>query len=80
MKEKAERDNNVGCQTEEVPAHIDWICDEFTTSWVPEPGVSLFEEEVDLDMSNRWRSKDYDHSHRWLCVKAREVDKPITMV
>ena len=23
MKEKAERDNNVGCQTEEVPAHID---------------------------------------------------------
>ena len=23
---------------------------------------------------------DFDHSHRWKCVSAREVDKPITMV
>ena len=80
MKEKVESANNVGCQTEEVQAHVDWISDEFTDAWVPEPSVSLFEDDEDLDNSHRWRSVDFDHSHRWRSVKAREVDKPITMV
>ena len=73
LKEKRQKEK-LPAHTEWVAAHTEWIQDEVTSSWVPEPGVSLFEREVDLVTGDRWRCNDFNQSLRWLPVKARMVD------
>ena len=68
-KEKEESVSNIGCQTEEIPTHVDWVKDKFFDGFVPEIGVNLFEDDEDLDLTHRWRS-----------VAAREEDMTLTMV
>ena len=54
VKEKSERER-LPAHTEWVAAHTEWTRDE-VTSWVPEPGVELYESEVDIVTGDNRRS------------------------